>query len=245
MLSDANALQEVQGQAKKKVARLRPVDATSKTEYYFQVCNFEELIQIGQSFVTDFNNGVRSFAISSTDYKSSQQRLTLALACYFDSLYDMRILVISDSLGNGPYSALAKNLKPENRVLSNGKRTVKVNRFTSNIELLSLNDLIANHAETDGFKEMTHDFLAKYDAIFWDNPTFNIHKKDFKFYEVIHHFFESLTVIVSQSTSESKDERELVSYFSSFGIDVKGVEFDSAQFKPKRKRVKDLGVIVK
>ena len=233
-----------QGQAvKRKSVRLRSVNSASKSAgYYFQVCKPEELIQIGQSFVSDFINGVRSFAISSTDYKSSQQRLTLALACYFDSLYDMKILVVSDSLGSGPYSALTKTLRPETRRMGNGERAIKVNRFTSNLELISLNDLIANHAEIDGFKEMTQEFLSNYDVVFWDNPTFNIHKKDFKFFDVIHHFFESLTVIVSQSTNDSKDQRELVKYFSSFGICVKGVEFETSRIQRKRPRMKDLEV---
>src|SRR4051812_7470874 len=84
-------------QHKQKHLRLIETKKNKPTDFFYRVSNPGELAKIGQSYLEDFKTGIKSFAISSTNYKASQQRTVLALASYFDHLYDMKILIISDS----------------------------------------------------------------------------------------------------------------------------------------------------
>ncbi|MBY0516481.1 MAG: hypothetical protein K2P81_06210 [Bacteriovoracaceae bacterium] len=248
MSSEARANQEALHSEDSEALKIRHKERQLKllkskehkpSDYFYQVGNPMELAKIGQSYLEDFKNGVKSFAVTSTDYKSSQQRTVLALACYFDHLFDMKILIISDTLNMGMFVDVMNEATKEDVQVKNSTRTVKVNHFGEHFDLIDLDDLIhLNSKEKPNFEfeRAMKSLLDSYDIVFWDSPTLNTFKNKSFTYRQALSFIESLTIIISQAASNSKDVSELKEYFSGFGVNIKGVVFDKLQVeKPVKK----------
>lgn len=207
-------------------------------DYFYQVGNPSELAKIGQAFLEDFKTGIKSFAITSTDYKSSQQRTVLALACYFDQLYDMKILILSDTLDTGMFTEVMKETSAEFLKVPDSESSVKINHFSHHFDLLDLREIqkMAEVRKDFSFETTVKNILSKYDIIFWDTPTLNDFKSKGFGYRRTLSFIESLTIIVSQSVSHAHDVNELKEYFSGFGVNIKGVVFDKLQVEENKKK---------
>ena len=238
-----NISEQEQNQIKQKEKHLRLIEGKKRTpsDYFYQVSNPGELSKIGQSFLSDFKQGVKSFAISSTDYKSAQQRTVLALACYFDHLFDMRILIISDSLHRGIFTDIMVERTVGSVYIPNTDKTIEVSHFHHHFDLIDLSDLLHLNKTAKPnfeFENAVQNLMKSYDIIFWDTPTINVYKQNPASYNQTLNYFESLTIIVSQSVSHSKDVNELKEYFSSFGVNIKGVLFDTLQMQEEKKKNK-------
>ncbi len=215
------------------------------SDYFYQIGNPLELAKIGRSFLDDFKQGIRSFAITSTDYKASQQRTVLALACYFDHLYDMKILVISDSLNHGMFGEVIQGSKKEQIHIEGTSKHIEVNHFHHHFDLIDLNKLQElNQQEKPNydFEHTIQTLLKGYDIIFWDTPTLGVFRGKASSYSQTLGFIESLTIIVSQAVSHSKDVNDLKEYFSSFGVNIKGVVFDKLNTEDVKKKTKKWGI---
>lgn len=213
-------------------------------DYFYQVGNPSELAKIGQAFLEDFKTGIRSFAVTSTDYKSSQQRTVLALACYFDQLYDMKILIVSDTLDMGMFTEVMKETTGEFVKVPDSVTSIKINHFSHHFDLLDLREIqrMGEVRKDFGFETTIKNILSKYDIIFWDTPTLNDFKTKGFGYRRTLSFIESLTIIVSQSVSHANDVNELKEYFSGFGVNIKGVVFDKLQVEEMKKKNRKWGV---
>jgi hypothetical protein len=182
------------------------------------------------SYLKDFKDGIKSFAISSTNYKSSQQRTVLALASYFDHLYDMKILIISDSLEKGVFEELMSFRTVEKLLVSGTKSSIEINHFYHHFDLVDLNLLLKlSKSKNPSFEfEAAATMLMKeYDVIFWDVPIINTQKNNSEVYAHTLFYFDSLTIIVSPSVSKASDINEIKDHFENLGVNVKGVLFES------------------
>lgn len=228
-------------QIQQREKHLKLVEGKKKTptDYFYQVSNPGELTRIGQSFLADFKSGVKSFAISSTDYKSAQQRTVLALACYFDHLFDLKILIISDSLHKGIFTDVMVEKTTENYKIPNTSKTIELNHFHHHFDLVELADLLHINKSAKPsfeFENAVQNLIKEYDVVFWDTPTINTYKQNPTSYNQTLTYFESLTIIVAQNVTYSKDINELKDYFSSFGVNIKGVLFDTLQMEKDKKK---------
>jgi hypothetical protein len=194
------------------------------SEYFFQVSNPAEFDILGQTYVKEFSAGVRSFGITSTDYKASQQKTVLALACYFDHRFHCRILVVSDSLNNGTFAQVVEGSKKQSSSQGPELHYLKQDFHFVDQKLIDMM-LTPQGSGPHGVSE----FLNGYDVIFWDTPTLSNITGSKLHHSPSSKYIESLTIIVSQSVNNSKDVNELKNYFSSFGVDVRGVVFDKVQ----------------
>lgn len=231
----------------RKHNHLKLVEAKRKSpsDYFYQVSNPSELAKIGDSFLVDFQNGIKSFAISSTNYKASQQRTCLALASYFDHLYDMNILIISDSLNKGVFTELLSVKTVENLAIPHTDKTVEINHFYHHFDLIDLNKLFKlspTDKPTFDFEVTMQNLMKKYDVIFWDTPIINTYKNNTNVYNHIVSYFESLTIIVSQEVSSARDVNEIHKYFTGLGVNVKGVLFDKLELQAKSEKKKKWGI---
>lgn len=227
---------EINSKDQRAKRHLRIVDEKKNkpTDFFYRVSNPGQLAKIGQSYLEDFKNGVKNFAITSTNYKASQQRTVLALASYFDHLFDMKILIISDSLNKGVFEEVMSVKKTEFKSVSGSDNKIEVNHFYHHFDLVDLNKLLsltAGDKPTFEFEVAMNSLLDEYDIVFWDTPIINTHKNNSKVYSHSISYFESLTIIVSPAVSRASDVNEIKEHFTSMGVNVKGVLFDSPETK--------------
>lgn len=224
-------MQEDVGTTRKK-RHLELVQGKKNTpsEFFYRVSNPGALAKIGQSYLDDFKMGVKSFAISSTNYKASQQRTVLALASYFDHLFDMKILIITDSPHKGVFEELMNVREVEHRSFPSSDKTVEINHFYHHFDVVDLNKLLAlttSDKPTFDFEVVMDSLIKSYDIVFWDTPIINTQRNNSKVYAHTLNYFESLTIVVSPAVSRVSDVNEIKAHFSSFGVNVKGVLFDN------------------
>jgi hypothetical protein len=209
-------------------------------KYFFSIDNQHELYQMGNSFMKDFGMGAKSFAITSTGYKTSQQRTILALATFFDHVKPMKIAIITNQLLNGAFHEMVQASKDsEFRIPTLSAKTIPMKSFYHHFDfidfqsLLNLSNLEATNFD---FEHALAELVKSYDVLFWDIPDIETFKTNHKAYYPISMHFDSLSIIVSQSLSKAKEVENLKNFFTDYGVNVKGLLLDySTKKEVKRK----------
>jgi hypothetical protein len=213
-------------------------------EYFYRISNHEELFRIGRGFLLQAGKGIKNFAFTSTGYKNSQQRTILGLCCYFDQNANHKIAIISDHMLQGIFGELVNSSSQNNYSIDNGTDSIKYNSFHHHFDFIDYSELMKfydNHLYTKHFEEEIQKILDIYDVVFWDIPDMEKMKNHPHFHYRISHFYESMTVIVSQNTSSGSQVESIKNFFSNYNINLNGVLFDSSYppNKPKRKKIWD------
>ncbi len=181
----------------------------------YRLENVQVLHQMGAPFVEDFKRGLKSFAISSTNYKSSQQRIVLALASYFDHLFNIKIVIMSDSLHKGTFMELIRASKP----LEWGKSSVELFRFHHHFDFVDLKRLVKQG------QSVIEEFISDYDLVIWDTPVLGVQKEASEIFSRIGSCIESVSIVVAPSAVKTENLTELKKHFEGYGINVSGVQF--------------------
>lgn len=194
-------------------------------KFFYKVSNHQELFRIGKSFYSDYLAGVKSFAITSTGYQTSQQKSILGLASFFDHKEDMRIGIISDNLFTGAFKDILKLTKKNTYSYFGGENPLYIHSFYNHFEFLDMNDIldICNNEEIDEYDEVLDHISELYDVIFWDVPELHKIQIDSEKYFPVIMKFESISIIVSQSLSKKADIDEIKRFFLGYGINLKGL----------------------
>jgi hypothetical protein len=185
------------------------------SKYFYRVSNHHELFKIGRSFYSDYLSGVKSFAITSTGYQTSQQKSILGLASFFDHKEDVKIGIISDNLQQGAFKDIISICKKVNFDLFGLDHQFVINMD----DLLGL----ANHDAVVDYDEVFDQVIDMYDVIFWDVP--ELHKIQLhaeQYFPVIMKF-ESISIIVAKALSKRSDIEEIKRFFLGYGINLKGL----------------------
>ncbi len=200
-------------------------------KYFYKVSNHHELFKIGSSFYEDYKAGVKSFAVSSTGYQTSQQTSILGLASFFDHKDDLKIAIVSDNLNDGAFKDIVSISKKEKLEIEDGEEPCDYYRFYGHFDFFDLENLLnfSNDESSASYDEVFDNLVDNYDLIFWDVPElYKIKKNSERYFPVIMKF-ESLSIIVAQSLSSSKDIKEVQNFFMGYGINLKGLLFDTKQ----------------
>jgi hypothetical protein len=217
--------------------------ATDKmASYLSRVSNHDELFRIGKKFMQEYNNGIKSFAITSTGYKNSQQRTIIGLCCYFDYVDQYRIAIVSDHLRHGVFDELVKDSIPKQYQL--GRFSDQVNYFSyhHHFDFIDYSELLRvydDHLYSKTFDFEVKSILDYYDIILWDVPEIEKMKLNLQFNYRISHFYESLTMIVSPHASSGKKVDAVKKFFNNYNVNLSGILFEtsSAIDQPKRKKL--------
>ncbi len=180
---------------------------------YYRIDNPDDIATVGATFLEDFNQGARHFVFASTNYKSTQQRAVLAIASYFDHLFHLRTLIVSDNLARGPFTPLVTAGEKHPPTPDRPAHT----RFFDHFDFISLSDL-AN-------PNTSHTFLDDYDLVLWDPPCLNNSEEVSRCMGRFANYFDSITIIVANAATQGSDQRELRRHFDGFGINVAGIRF--------------------
>lgn len=215
-----------------KLNKSQKIKNKRKNNIFYKVNNHQELFKVGSSFMADYENGICSFAISSTGYQTSQQKMILGLASFFDHKEDIKIAIVSDNLFDGLFHDIIKSSSEETLQYDSDGAFCKVYIFHNHFEFVCLDSLLEqNHQDEDededkDYEEGIIEFKSHYDIVLWDVP--ELHKIQLNpeiYYPMIMNF-DCLSIIVAQALSRKEDIEELRSFFSGYGINLKGLLID-------------------
>ncbi len=213
-LNDHSNVHELHKKKKKRANR-----------FFYKVSNHHELFKIGRSFFNDYSLGVKSFAISSTGYQTSQQKTILGLASFFDHKEDLKIGIISDNLTHGAFKDIVSISKKVNYDFWGEEKGVSIYSFYNHFEFINLDELLdlANDKKVNEYDEVFDRIVDLYDVVFWDVPELHkIQVNSEKYFPVIMKY-ESISIIVAQSLSKKDDIEEIKKFFLGYGINLKGL----------------------
>lgn len=194
-------------------------------KYFYRVSNHHELFKIGRSFYSDYLSGVKSFAITSTGYQTSQQKSILGLASFFDHKEDIKIGIVSDNLDSGAFKDIMSISKKVNIDLFGLGNNITIYSFFNHFEFINMDDLlkIANNDSLVGHEEVFDQIVDMYDVIFWDVPELHKIQINAESYFPLIMKFESISIIVAQALSKRSDIDEIKRFFLGYGINLKGL----------------------
>lgn len=222
--------------------REREASTDKMASYLSRISNHDELFKIGKGFMAEYKKGIKSFAITSTGYKNSQQRTILGLCCYFDYVDQYRIAIVSDQLRHGVFDELVKDSNPKQYQLGLSGDSINYLSYHNHFDFLDYSELLKVYDEH--LYSKTFDFEMKtifdyYDIVLWDVPELEKMKLNLQFNYRISHFYESLTMIVSPSASSGKRVEAVKNFFNNYNVNLSGVLFEtsSAIDQPKRKKI--------
>lgn len=202
-----------------------------RSKFFYQVENHQELFKIGASYYKDYESGIRSFAIGSTGYQASQQKTIMGLASFFDHQKDLKIAIVTESLSNNYFSHIVEN-EESHEVYISDNLSFNVTTFHNHFDFILLDEFLINLRETedsDDEREMIENFLESYDVVFWDVPEIYKLQASTQIYIGMLEKFESLTLIVAQSLSKKEEIDHMVSFFSDYGVTLKGLLMDEEE----------------
>jgi hypothetical protein len=192
---------------------LGDVAGTPSTRAHYRIENPGNLAAVGAAFLEEFNRGAKHFVVASTNYKSAQQRAVLAVASYFDQLFHLRTLIVSDSLTKGPIAELVA----AGEALPRASGRPALARFFHHFDFACLAELARSDVRDDVFED--------YDLVLWDPPCLNLAAEVSRSMRRFAALVDSVTVIVANSAAGRRDEAELRRHFDGFGINVAGIRF--------------------
>jgi hypothetical protein len=231
---------EIQGDqasasAEQKILSFSEHKATQKkalSHYFYKIEDHQNLNRIGNSFLSDYKNGLKNFAFTSTNFIHSQQKTILGLACYFDHFQDnLKIGIVSRNLKEGVFSEI---ISESRSLVRNIPHLPNTNffyfQFYHHFEFIDYNELIEtgktlnNQAEYESALDY---LLSCYDVIFWDVPEMNnIVKHKAQFFPIAMKF-DSLTIVAMRRNDQSKELDDIKNFFQNYGINLKGLIFDN------------------
>ncbi len=209
-------------------------------KFFYKVSNHHELFKIGQSFYKDYLTGIKSFAVTSTGYQTSQQKTILGLASFFDHKEDVKIGIISDNLETGAFKDIIAISKKVDIPLHDGSSAIPVHSFYEHFEFINLNDLLnlaadSSIGEFDGVYDQVVDH---FDVLFWDVPELHKIQLNSEVYFPVIMKYESISIIVAQSVTKTEDIEELKRFFLGYGINLKGLLLEESTAKKKEESPK-------
>jgi hypothetical protein len=209
-----------------------------RTRFFYKVENHQELFKIGASYLKDFNSGIKSFAIGSTGYHTSQQKTIMGLASFFDHQEDLKIAIVTENLTTG-YFAEIVNLEDSHEVHLTDEIMFNVTTFHNHFDFILLEDFLLSekHAEeNEEEQDLIDDFLDSYDIIFWDVPEIHKIQNCPQIYFPILERFETLSLIVAQSLTRKEEVDHIISFFGDYGVTLKGLLMDGKEAEKVEKK---------
>lgn len=193
--------------------------------YFYKVSNHHELFKIGRSYYSDYMAGVKSFAISSTGYQTSQQKTILGLASFFDHKEDLKIGIISDNLKQGAFKDIVSISKTVKYDYWGPEKSIEIKSFYNHFEFINLDELLelASDNEVGEYDEVFDHVVDLYDIVFWDVPELHKIQIDSERYFPVIMKFESISIIVAQSLTKRSDIEDIKKFFLGYGINLKGL----------------------
>lgn len=204
-----------------------PVKIISKAPL-FEVETSESVLHLLDLIESNFHQGHKSIAFSSTHYKNSQEKFISLAADFFHKKFPtLKVLIITFDIKHGVLSEFVKKSKIRSNYLY---------EFSLNLSILDWNSIV---------KEISfpRDHIDTYDMIFWDLPDLKMIAES---EEKLRSSFENMDVlyVVSLKNSKFDDEhfkRDIFRFYLDHGLDIRTIlpwQFGTKKRKPRNKFIK-------
>lgn len=213
-----------------KKNHLKVVNVDYLADYFSRVQNAEELFKIGKDFAESLKQGNKNFAITSLGLKNSQQRTILGLCCFFDRVDHLKIAIVSDHLTYGVFDNLVRASKDMSYNLDSISHEVKYKSYYHHFDFFDYAELMNfydQHFYNEVFDGEMEKIFEHYDLILWDMPEIEKIKLNPHFHYRLSHFYQSLTVIITEKCSMNK-VKQIKDYFNNYKLNLNRVLFDKS-----------------
>lgn len=208
-----------------KVTRheIRRKNNKSLSKLYYRVKNHIELFKLGDSYLRDFNRGVKSLAFHSCTNSDERERTVLGVSSFLNYNAKVTVTVITDNLKKSLYHDHIKELEEIKKSIDNESVTY-TSYVTQGVEFIEFSELcdVMYQLGNTSFEEFIENFIENSDVVLWDLP--NLVEMDNKkelFYPVIRSI-ESVSIIVESNESKYKEITNAKDYFDKYKVPFKG-----------------------
>lgn len=176
-------------------------------DLHYKLENFEEIFRTGYELWEEYETGVRSFAMLSTGYQTSQQKALMGIACFFDLKKRnpfQKVAIITHHMKHGLFSSFIEQCEGEGPIYS----------FHQHFDFIDFAFLLETYRDENNLKE----FLAQYAIILWDMPELNLIEKYSKAYEPFLRQMEFLCILSAKAKNKAEEHEHIAAYFRDYGL---------------------------
>lgn len=193
-------------------------------DYFFRVVNDELLFNLGNSYYQDFKKGQKHFAFAHVNAAESQKRSILGVASFIKYFEGSKILIVTGQMGRTYYEAF----KGESLLQSAQSPTKTAFSYkvyvVNSLHYVEVDELSKHVSSTDQrtFAVTVKAIMDDYDLVLFDLPPTADRKEQYDVYLPLLHTMESVTLTVSLGKNRFSEIDELMKYFTSYNIKIKG-----------------------
>lgn len=180
-------------------------------DLHYHLENFEDIFRTGSQLWEQHEEGIRSFAVLSTGYQTSQQKAIMGLACYFDlkkRSQVQKIAIVTSHLKQGLFSEFIPHCVSEGAIHS----------FHHHFDFIDWGVLLKNSSQESFNEQALIEYLSPYAIILWDVPEFSLIERNAKAFEPFLRRMESLCILSAKGGKEGEEIEQIASYFQDYGL---------------------------
>lgn len=196
----------------------------SLSKLYYKVKNHIELFKLGDSYLRDFNRGIKSLAFNSSGIKCERERTVLGVTSFLNYNAKVTVTVVTDDLQKTLYHNFVPDLEEIKKPILNEdiSYTCYATQGVEFVEFSEICDVMYQLGNTS-FEEYIENFVESSDVVLWDLPELKeMDNKKEVFYPVIRSL-ESVSLIVKANQSKYSDLYEVKDYFEKYKVPFKGL----------------------
>ncbi len=190
------------------------VKESPASDLHYHLENFEDIFRTGHQLWLEHENGIRSFAMLSTGYQTSQQKAIIGLASYFDlkriSKFE-KIAIISHHLKQGIFAEFMPECQSEGAC----------HHFYHHFDFIDWDLLLRNSSQGFFSEEALTEFLSEYSVILWDMPELGFIEKKANAYLPFLRRMESLCILSARGGNKREELDHIASYLKDYGFNLK------------------------
>jgi len=192
----------------------------------YQTTEHSEISNIGESYLKEINRGIKSFAITSTGYLTSQQKSILAIASYLNQTNNYKVAIVSPNLTGSYFHDMIMN-GTKDRLQVQGGHPINYIHFFDHFYFFATDDIMSQE------ERATTALIEQYDVVMWDFPLFSTVKQNGHHYRPLLQSIESLSIVGNEANNSKEIYREVKAFFNNHDINIKGFTIGATQEKSK------------
>ncbi len=203
---------------------LRRKNNKSLSKLYYRAVNHIELFKLGDTYLQDYNRGVKSIAFNSNESALEREKTVLGISSFLNYNARVTVTVVTDNFEQSIYKDLLPDLEVVTKNSGHGDITYSC-LATAGIEIVDYSELWNAFAEVaDGhIEEFIEAFTKMADVILWDLPFLSkMNDKKELFFPIIR-YLDNVSFIVKSNVSKYGELDALKEYFDKYQVPIKGL----------------------
>ena len=196
----------------------------SLSKLYYKVKNHIELFKLGDSYLRDFNRGIKSLAFNSSGMKGEREKTVLGVTSFLNYNAKITVTVVTDDLQKTLYHNHIQDLEEVKKPIlgEDASYTCYATQGVEFVEFSEICDVMYQLGNTS-FEEFVDQFVEGADVVLWDLPELKeMDNKKEVFYPVIRSL-ESVSLVVKANESKYTDLHQVKDYFEKYKVPFKGL----------------------